>query len=179
LPPFSHLRSDYPLNLTLLEHVRVCALTWFYIAGLTSPRTILISPIRHNDPVPVRFYSRSCANSRSFACVPLAGKSTFGLTPARASVREFRLHIDEQLTPPVEHRCANPRGNTQLNILGLRASLLFCKSMPCVVVGFRFQVRNGTEGVHFGSVAPCRVVRGHRSKSSQTRRNTLCLKAEE
>ena len=133
MPPFSHLRSDYPLTLTLLEHVHACALTWFYIAGLTSPRTLLISPTRHNGSVPVIVYPRVGANSRSFVYVPLAGKSPFGLTPARASLREFRLYSDEQLTTPGEHRCANPRGNTQLNILGLQASLLFCKSLPCVV----------------------------------------------
>jgi hypothetical protein len=71
-------------------------------------------------------------------------------------VRELRLHIDEQLTTPVEHRCANPSGNTQLNICELRALLLFCKSLPFVVVGFRFQAQNGTKGVHFGSVV-CRA----------------------
>jgi hypothetical protein len=120
MPPLTHLRSDYPLNLTLLEHLYTCALTWSNIVGLTSPRTIPTSLIRHNHPVPISIYPRSCANSCSFACAPLAGKSTCGLTRARASERELRLHIDEQSTTPVEHRCANPHGNTQLNICELR-----------------------------------------------------------
>ena len=104
MPPFSHLRSDYPLNLTLLEHVHVCPLTWFYIAGLT-PRTILTSPLRHNSPLPISFYQRYCTNSCSFACAPLARKSPFGLTPARASLQRvpasYRRAFDDL---PCRHR---------------------------------------------------------------------------
>ena len=100
MPPFSHLRPDYPLYLTLFDHVHECALTRFYIACLTSCRPIRISPVRHHGPTPVSSYPRSCANSRSFAFAPFASKSTCGLTPARASLREFRLYIDEQLTTP-------------------------------------------------------------------------------
>ena len=176
---FSDLRSDYPLHLTLLERLYTCALTWFYIAGLTLPRTIPISLIRHNHPVPIIIYPRSCANICSSACAPSAGKSICGLTPARASVREFRLHIDEQLTTLVEHRCANLHGNTELNICELPASSLFRNSLACVVVGFRFQARTGRKECNLVLSLCVARVGGHRSKSIQIRRNTSCLKAEE
>jgi len=134
MPLFSHLLSDYPLNLSLLEHVHACPLTWFYIAGLHSPHMILISPLLHNGPLPISFYQRYCANSCSSACVPLAGKSPFGLTPARASLREFRLPIDEHLTTPIEHRCANP-----LNSISLRCGLRCCYVL---LLGFVFKLRS-------------------------------------
>ena len=40
MPPFSHLRSDYPLNLTLLERLYACVLKQSYRAGLPSDRAI-------------------------------------------------------------------------------------------------------------------------------------------
>jgi hypothetical protein len=40
MPPFGHLRSDYPLNLTLLERPCACALKQSYRAGLPSARAI-------------------------------------------------------------------------------------------------------------------------------------------
>jgi hypothetical protein len=86
MPRVSHLRSDYPLNLTLLEHAHAYPSTWFYVAGFT-PRTILTSPLRHNRSLPIGFYQWYSTNSCSFACVPC---------------NEFRLHVDEQLTTPVE-----------------------------------------------------------------------------
>jgi hypothetical protein len=170
MPPFSHLRPDYPLYLTLFDRVHECALTRFYIAGLTSCRPIRISPLRHNGPAPVSFYPRSCANSRSFAFAPCASKSTCGLTPARASLREFRLYIDEQLTTPSNTDMR--RRAATLNSISC-GCWLRCSANRCHVsfVGFRFQVRNGTEEC---TSAPSLVsrCRGHRSKSSQIRRNT-------
>src|SRR5208282_5050002 len=155
MPPFSHLRSDYPLNLTLLEHAHACPSTWFYIAGLT-PRRILTSPLRHNSPLPISFYQRYCTNSCSFACAPLARKSPFGLTPARASLQRVRLPIDEHLTTPIEHRYANP-----LNSISLR-----CRRRRCSVnqwhlplLSPRSAARNGSSAVV--CVALCRAVRGH------------------
>ena len=170
MPRFSHLRSDYPLNLTLLEHVNVCPLTWFYLAGLT-PRTILISPLRHHDPVLISFYPRSCANPHSSVFAALANKSTCGLTPARASVREFQLRIDEQLTTSSNidvHILV-----AALNSISYGRWLRCCSHIAavCRLLGSVFNwVTDRSSAV--GCVAPCRVVRGHRSKSSQIRRNT-------
>jgi hypothetical protein len=48
MPPFSHLRSDYPLNLTLLERPYACALKQSYRAGLPSARAIPVSLIGSN-----------------------------------------------------------------------------------------------------------------------------------
>jgi hypothetical protein len=149
MPRFSHLRSDYPLNLTLLEHVHACPSTWFYIAGLPSPHTILISPLLHNGPLPISFYQRYCANSCSFACVPLVRKSPFGLTPARASLQ--RVPASYRRAFDGSHRTSICK-STQLNIPALPASSLFRKSLACAVVGSVLQ--RGTEGVH-SVVSPC------------------------
>src|SRR5713101_1733586 len=130
---FINLRSDYPLNLTLFKDPYACTLTWFYIAGFTSARTIPLLLIRHNHPVPVSFYTGSCANFCSSACAPSTGGLTCRLTPAWAAAREFRPRIDKQVTPPVEHRCANLRDSTELDSREL-ASLLSPKSAACVVV---------------------------------------------
>jgi hypothetical protein len=196
MPLFSDLRSDYPLNLTLLEHEHACVLTWFYRAGLTSGRGIPVSLIgskwwflsrllvdrafdaqhysgtngRHYHSVEPGICTGSRTNFCSSVCAPSASESTCGLTQVRASVREFQLHIDEQRTPPVEHRRAHLRGYTELDSRELAASLLSPKSAACVVVGVHmlstsgphspittvpcpaFQMRNSTQGVHFGSV---------------------------
>jgi hypothetical protein len=190
VPPFIALRSDYPLVLTLLGHLYACALTWSYIAELPSVRTIPIPLLRHNHLVPVSIYTGSCANSCSSACAPSASESTWGLTPARASVREFQLHIDERRTPPVEHGRAHLPGNTELDSRELAASLLSPKSAACVVVEAHmlstsgrhlpittvlcpaFQMRNSTEGVHFGLSLSGVAVRGQQGKSDQLRRST-------
>jgi len=156
MPRFSHLRSDYPLNLTLFKDPYACTLTWCYMAGFTSARTIPLPLIRHNHPVPVSFYTWSCANFRSSACAPSASGSTWGFTPARALAREFRPHIDEQLTPPVKHQRANLRSNAALDSREL-AAFLSPKSAECAVVEIRmlmpgFHKRDSTEGAYFGSV---------------------------
>jgi hypothetical protein len=163
---FSNLRSDYPLNLTLLEHAHACPSTWFHIAGL-SPRTILTSPLRHNCPLPISFYQRYSTNSCSFACVPLARKSPFGLTPAGESLQRVPLHIDELSTTPIEHRYANP-----LNSIPLRCRHRRCSVNPCHVPLLGPVLQRGTEGAQSVVSPLCRAVRGHRSKSSQIRRNT-------
>ena len=130
MPPFNHLRSDYPLNLTLLERPYAGALKQSYRAGLTSARGIPVPLIgstwwfpsrllvdrafdaqhysgtngRHCRSVEPRICTGSRTNFCSSACAPSASESTCGLTQVRASVREFQLHINEQRTPPVEHR---------------------------------------------------------------------------
>jgi hypothetical protein len=166
MPPFSHLRSDYPLNLTLLEHAHACPLTWFYIAGRT-PRTILTSPLRHNGPFPISFYQKYCTNSCSFACVPLARKSPFGLRPARASLQRV----------PVSYRRAFDDSNRTSMCKSLNSISLRCRHRRCSVDHWHVPLlgsvlQRGTEGVHSVVSPLCRAVRGHRSKSSQIRRNT-------
>jgi hypothetical protein len=167
---FSHLRSDYPLNLTLLEHVPACPLTWFYIAGL-NPRTILTSPLRHNDPVLISSYPRSCANPNSSVFAASANKSTCGLTPAQASVRVYQLHIDEQLTTSsnIDVHIRVAALNSQSYGRCLRCC---CTSLPCVVCWAPFSKWVTNRRSALGCVALCRAVRGHRGKSSQIRRNT-------
>lgn len=170
MPPFSHLRSDYPLNLTLVEHVNVCPLTWFYVAGLT-PRTILIPPLRHHDPVLISFYPRSCANTHSSVFAALANKSTCGLTPAQclgvrvpASYGQAidRLRRTSMCTSAWQHSPHN------LMVAGLVVVAPRCRVS---FVGFRFQMVTDRRSA-LGCVALCCAVRGHRSKLSQTRRNT-------
>ena len=99
------------------------------------------------------------------------------VTTTRGSFNTVRgqLHIDEQRTPPVEHRRSHLRGNAELDSRELAASLLSPKSAACVVVAVHmlstsghhspittllcpgFQMRNSTEGVHIGCVAVWRA----------------------
>jgi hypothetical protein len=160
MPPFSHLRSDYPLNLTLLERPYAGALKQPYRAGLISARAIPVPLIgstgwslarvlvdrafdaqhysgtngRHFHSVEPRLCIGSRTNFCSSACAPSASESMCGLTQVRASVREFQLHIDKQRTPPVEHRRAHLRGYTELDSRKLAASLLSPNSALYVVV---------------------------------------------
>jgi hypothetical protein len=160
MPPFSHLRSDYPLNLTLLERPYAGALKQSYRAGLSSARGIAVPLIgsnwwflsrllvdrafdaqhysgtngRHCHSVEPRIYTGSRTNFCSSACALSTNKSTCGLTHVRALVREFRLNIDEQLAHLVEHWCASPRGNSGPYSYALMLSLWPPKSAACVVV---------------------------------------------
>jgi hypothetical protein len=145
MPPFSHLRSNYPLNLTLLERQYMCALTRFYIAGLTSPRTIPISLLRHNHPIAISIYPRSCSNACSSACAPLASKST-------CRVCRFRLHIDEQLMTPVEPMCKSARQHSTqyLRVAGFVVVPSFTGMCRCWVPFSRAERDGNSE---LGSVA--------------------------
>lgn len=161
MPVFSDLRSDYPLNLTLLERPYAGALKQPYRAGLTSARGIPVPLIgstwwflsrllgarafdaqhysgtngRHCHSVEPRICTGSGTNFCSSARAPSASESTCGLTQVRVTVREFQLHIDEQRAPPVSntggHLCAATLG---LDSRELAASLLSPKSAACVVV---------------------------------------------
>ena len=197
MPRVSHLRSDYPLNLTLLERPYACALKQSYRAILPSARAIPVSLIgsnwwflsrflvdrafdaqhysgtngRHFHSVEPRICTGSRTNFCSSACAPSTSKSTCGLTHAR----EFRLNIDEQLAHLVEHWCASPRGNSGPYSYALRLSLLSPNSAPSAVVSVymlstsgrhspittvfcpAFQMRDSTQGVHFGSVTVWRA----------------------
>jgi hypothetical protein len=208
MPLSSDLRSDYPLNLTLLERPNADALKQPYRAGLTSGREIPVLLIGstwwflsrllvdrafdaqhysgtnglHCHSVEPRIRAGSRTNFCSSACAPSASKSTRSRVPAS---------IDEQRTPPVEHL----RGNTELDSRELAASLLSPKSAAWVVVAVHmlstsgrhspittvlcpgFQMRDSTQGVHFGSVTfwrACSWITGKSDqlKSDQLRRST-------
>ena len=160
MPPFSHLRSDYPLTLTLLERPYACALNQSYRAGLPSARVIPVSLIGSNGwfrswplvdrafdaqrysgtnarrfhSVEPRIYTGSRTNFCSSGCAPSATESTCGLTQVRALVREFRLNIDEQLAHLVEHWCASPPVKGGPYSYALTLSLLSPNSAACVLV---------------------------------------------
>ena len=167
--PFSHLRSDYPLNLTLLERPYTCGLKQFYRAGLRSARATPVSLIGSNcwflsRPLvnrtfdaqhysgPIGRHSQSaepiiCTGSRSSfhssACAQLTGESTCGLTHVHALVREFRLNIDEHFAYLVEHWCASARGNSEPYSYGLTLSLLSPNSALYAVVAVRMLSTSG------------------------------------
>jgi hypothetical protein len=150
MPPFSHLRSDYPLNLTLLARPYAGALKQSYRAGLTSARGIPVpligskwwflsrllvdrafdaqhysgTIVRHFHSVEPGICTGCRTNFCSSACAPSASESTCGLTHVRALVRAFRLNIDEQLAHLVEHWCASLRGNSGTYSYALTLSLL-------------------------------------------------------
>jgi hypothetical protein len=160
MPVFNGLRSDYPLNLTLLERPYARALKQSYRDGLTSAPGIPVPFIcskwsflarlfadrafdaqhysgtngRHCPSVESRICTRSRNNFCSSACAPSTSESTCGLAHVRALVRAFWLNIDDQLAHLFEHWCASPRGNTELDSRELAASLLSPKSAACVVV---------------------------------------------
>ena len=189
MPPFSHLRSDYPLNLTLLERPYAGALTQFYTAGLTSARGIPVSLIgsnwwflsrplvnrafdarhysgtigRHFHSVEPRICTGSRTNFCSSACAPSTSESSCGLTHVRALVRAFRLNIDEQLAHLVEHWCARPRGNTELDFRELAASLS-PKSAACVVVAVHLPSTSGPHSPRPTVLCPAFEMRTRRKK---------------
>jgi len=208
MPPFSDLRSDYPLSLTLLERPYVGALKQSYRARLTSARGIPVPLIgstwwflsrllvdrafdaqhcsgtngRHCHSVEPRICTGSRTNFWSSMCAPSAGGSACGLTQVRASVREFRLHIDEQRTPLVERGRAHLRGNAELFSRALPTRSLSPLSAACVIVEVHMpstsgphspisivlcptlRMKNSTEGVH-RVCHPGVPVRGQRSNS--------------
>ena len=169
MPPFSHLRSDYPLTLTLLEPPYACALKQSYRVGLPSARAIPVSLIgskwwflsrplvdrafdaqhysgtigRHCHSVEPRICTGSRTNFCSSACAPSASESTCGLTHVRALVRAFRLNIDEQLAHLVEHWCASPRGNSGPHSYALTLRLLSPNSALYAVVAVHMLSTSG------------------------------------
>ena len=170
MPPFSHLRSDYPLNLTLFERPYACALKQSYWAGLPSAHAIPVSLIgatgwflarllvdrafdaqhysgtngRHCHSVEPRICSGFRTNFWSSACAPSTSESTCGLTHVRALAREFRLDIDEQLVHLVEHWCRSARGNTGPYSYTVTLSLLLPNSALYAVVAVHNAVHIGT-----------------------------------
>ena len=172
MPPFSHLRSDYPLTLTSFEGPNACALKQSCRAGLPSARAIPVSLIgsnwwflsgplvdraidaqhysgtigRHFHSVEPRICTGSRTNFCSSVCAPSASESTCGLTHVRALVREFRLNIDEQLAHLVEHWCASPpvKGGPHSYVLTL--SLLSPNSALYAVAAVHML---STSGRHF------------------------------
>jgi len=171
------LKQSYRAGLTSARGIPVPLIgsTWWFLSRLLVDRAFDAQHYsgtngRHCHSVEPRICTGSRTSFCSSACAPSASESTCGLTQVRASVREFQLHIDEQRTLPVEHRRAHLRGCTELDSRELAASLLSPKSAACVVVAVHmlstsgrhspittvlcpaFQMRNSTQGVHFGSV---------------------------
>jgi hypothetical protein len=125
---------------------------------------------RHCHSVEPRICTGSRTNFCSSARAPSTSEATCRLTHVRALVRVFRLNVDEQLAHLVEHWFASPRGNSGPYSYALTLSLLSPNSALYAVVAVHmlytsgrhspittvlwpaFQMRNATEGVHFGSV---------------------------
>ena len=194
--PLNDLGSDSPLYCSLLEHPcthelkliasPVVRFALWFRAQSRCPQT------NHRPCASVE--TRTCTNSSteycSAKCSPLASESPREWIRIRHSVRRFQLHLDRQLVNRTAHRRANLRGNAGLDSRELAASLLSPKSVACVVVEVHmlstsgphspittvlcqaFQMRNSTEGVHWGLSLPGVPVRGQRSKSDQLRRST-------
>lgn len=174
--PVNDLGSDSPLFFRLLEHPSAHDLTritgpvvtfalWFRVQS-RCPRT--------NRRPCASVETRTCTNPSteycSAKCSPLASESPREWIRIRHSVRRFQLHPDRQLANRTAHRRANLRGNAGLDSRELAASLLSPKSAACVLVEVHmlstsgrhssittvlcpaFQMRDSTEGVHFGSV---------------------------
>jgi hypothetical protein len=184
MPTFTDLRADYPLILTLSEPAYPCALTWFYIARLTSVRTIPVVLIRRNHPVPVKTYTSFCSNFCSSACAPSASESTWRLTPSHASLREFQPHADEHLVPPIESQCANLRGSTEFDF---RESAVSCRpnqrnvrsSKSHAVARLSQAEFDGRSVLRFCRHSVACLFTDSLDKADQVRRSTSCLEAEE
>ena len=174
--PINDLGSDSPLYFSLLGHPCEHALKHINRTVVTSAlrfRGQSRCPETNHRPC-ASVETRTCTDPSteycSATCSPLASESPREWTRIRHSVRRFQLHLDERRTPPVEHWRAHLRGYTGLDSRELAASLLSPKSAACVVVAVHmlstsgrhspintvlcpaFQMRNSTEGVHFGSV---------------------------
>jgi len=153
MPLFSDLRSDYPLNLTLLERPYARALKQSYRAGLPSARGIpvpligstwwFLSRLLLDRAFDAQHYPgtngrhchsvgpRICTPRTNFCSpgrAPSTSESTCRLTQVRALVRAFRLNIDEQLAQLIEHLCASPRGTSGPYSYALTVSLLWPNS---------------------------------------------------
>lgn len=133
MPTFLELRPDYPLILTLQEHIYPWALTWFYIAGFTSARTIPFPLIRQTYPGPVGLCTGAGANFCSSSCAPSASESTWRLTPAHASLRDLQSHIDEQLMSPAKYHCATPGGSSEFDFRESAPSSLAKSAQSAIV----------------------------------------------
>jgi hypothetical protein len=125
---------------------------------------------RHCHSVEPKIGTGSRTNCCSSARAPSISESTCRLTHVRALVRAFRLNIDEQLAHLIEHWCASPRGNSGPYSYALTVSLLWPNpalyaiaavdllstsgrhSPITTVLCPAFQMRDSTQGVHFGSI---------------------------
>jgi len=176
MPPFSHLRSDYPLDLTLLERPYACALKQSYRTGLPSARAIPVLLIGSNW----WFLSRPIVH-RAFDAQHYS--STNGLI------------IDAQLVHLVQHWCARPHGNNGPHSYALWLSLFSPNSALYAVAAVHllsasgrhspittvlcpaFQMRDSMQRVRFWSVTfwrACSWTAGQADQlnSDQLRRST-------
>jgi hypothetical protein len=151
VPRFSHLRSDYPLYLSLLERPHAGALKQSYRVGLPSARAITVPLIGSNCWCPSRFLV-----DRAFDAHDYSGING--------------LNIDEQLVHLVEHWCASPRGNNRthsyastLSLFSPNSALHAVAAVPLLSTSGRhspittvlcpaFQMQGSTQEVYFGSV---------------------------
>ena len=151
MPRFSHLRSNYPLYLSLLERSYAGALKQSYRAGLPSARAITVPLRGSNCWCPSRFLV-----DRVFDAHHYSGSNC--------------LNIDEQLVHLVEHWRARPRGNNGTHSYALTLSLFSPNSAlhavdavhllstsgrhspKTTVLRPAFQMQDSTQGVHLGSV---------------------------
>ena len=172
MPRFSHLRSDYPLYLSLLERPYAGALKLSYRAGLPSARAITVPLIGSNCWCPWQFLV-----DRAFGAHHYSGSNC--------------LNIDEQLVHLVEHWRARPGGNYGTHSYALTLSLFSPNSALYAVAAVLLAVHTGTSLAdnHSFSVRlfKCRtrrkectsgpsllecLFRGQQGKSDQLRRST-------
>jgi hypothetical protein len=159
-----HLGSDSPLYFSLLEHP--CTHDLKVIASSVVTLALWFRghsrcPQKNNRPR-VSLETGTCTNSSTEYCSakwsPLASESPREWIQLRQSVLQFQI-------PPNTHL----RGHTQLDSRELAASTLRAKSAACAVVAVHmlstsgrhsaittvlcpaFQMRNATQGVHYGS----------------------------
>ena len=104
MPRFSHLRSDYPLYLSLLERPYAGALKLSHRAGLPAARAITVPLIGSNCWCPSRFLV-----DRAFDAHHCSGING--------------LNIDEQVVHLVAHWRARPRVNNGTHSYALTLSL--------------------------------------------------------
>jgi len=171
MPRFSHLRSDYPLYLSLLERPYAGALKLSYRAGLPSARAIIVPLIGSNCWCPSRFLV-----DRVFDAHHYSGSNC--------------LNIDEQLVHLVERWCASPRGNnghhsSALTLSSFSPDSTLMRSPPCTSCAHRDVPRRwphffaGVSNAELDARNALRVrdclaclFRGQQGKSDQLRRST-------
>lgn len=174
--PINDLGSDSPLYFSLLGHPCEHALKHINRTVVTSAlrfRGQSRCPETTHRPC-ASVETGTCTNPSmeccSAKCSSLANESARKWIHMRQSVLQFQIPPNRELANRTAYRRANLRGNTEHNSRALAASLLSPKSSACVVVAVHmlstsgrhspittvlcpaFQMRNSTDGVHFGSV---------------------------
>jgi len=123
MPLFSDLRSDYPLNLTVLERRYARVFQQSYRSRLPSARAITVLVIGSNCWCPSRLLV-----DRAF------GAQHYSATNC--------LNIDEQFVHLLERWCASPRGNnghhsSALTLSSFSPDSTLMRSPPCTSCAHR------------------------------------------